>query len=123
MQWKGRRESENVEDRRTLTPSRVAAGGGAGVLLIALVTYFLGGDPQQILKLLQNPPQPAGQQGAPVVDPAQEEAKHLVLVILADTEDVWQDQFRKMGKVYRKPTLVLFTGQVESACGSADATW
>jgi predicted metalloprotease len=48
MQWKGRRESENVEDRRTLTPGRVAAGGGVGVLLLALVTYFLGGDPQQI---------------------------------------------------------------------------
>jgi predicted metalloprotease len=120
MQWKGRRESENVEDRRTLTPGRVAAGGGVGILLIALVTYFLGGDPQQILQLLQNMPQPAGQQGAPV-DPAQDELKHFVSVVLADTEDVWQDQFQKMGKVYRKPHLVLFTGQVDSACGSADA--
>jgi uncharacterized protein len=119
MQWKGRRESENVEDRRTVTPGRVA-GGGVGILLIALVTYFLGGDPQKILQLLQNVPQPAGQQGAPV-DPAQDELKHFVSVVLADTEDVWQDQFRKMGKVYRKPHLVLFTGQVDSACGSADA--
>jgi predicted metalloprotease len=121
MQWKGRRESENVEDRRTVTPGRLAAGGGVGVLLIALVAYFLGGDPQQILQLLQNNPPVAGQQGAPVVDPAQEELKHFVAVVLADTEDVWQDQFRKMGKVYQKPRLVLFTGQVDSACGSADA--
>ena len=121
MQWKGRRESENVEDRRTLTPGRVAAGGGVGVLLIALVTYFLGGDPQEILKLLQNDPQIAGQRAAPAIDPAQDELKHFVSVVLAITEDVWQDQFRKMGKVYRKPHLVLFTGHVDSACGSADA--
>ena len=121
MQWKGRRESENVEDRRKLTPGRVAAGGGVGVLVLALVTYFLGGDPQEILKLLQNNPRAAGLQGAPVADPAQDELKHFVAVVLADTEDVWQEQFQKLGKVYRKPHLVLFTGQVESACGFADA--
>src|SRR5262249_52856729 len=121
MQWKGRRESENVEDRRTLTAGRVTAGGGVGVLLIALVTYFLGGDPQQILKLLQDNAQGAGQQGSPVADPAEDELKHFVSVVLADTEDVWQDQFRKLGKVYREPHLVLFTKRVESVCGFADA--
>jgi predicted metalloprotease len=121
MQWKGRRESENVEDRRTLTPGRVAAGGGVGVLLIALVTYLLGGDPQEILKLLQDNPQGAGQQAAQVADPAQDELKHFVAVVLADTEDVWEDQFRKLGKAYRKPRLVLFAGRVESACGFASA--
>jgi predicted metalloprotease len=121
MEWKGRRESENVEDRRTLTPGRIAAGGGVGALLIALVAYFLGGDPQALLKLFQQNPQGAGQQGAPVADPAQDELKHFVAVVLADTEDVWQEQFRKLGKVYRKPHLVLFSGRVESACGLADA--
>src|SRR5262249_35467551 len=91
-----------------------------GVLLIALVTYLLGGDPQQILKLLQNNP-PAGQQGGPVADPAQEELVHFVRVVLADTEDVWREQFRKLGKVYREPHLRLFTRQVDSACGFTDA--
>lgn len=120
MQWQGRRESENIEDRRALTPGRVAAGGGLGILAIALITYFLGGDPQQVLKLLENnqigAPQEAGNP-----NPAQDEAKKFVAVVLADTEDVWREQFRKMGKTYREPQLVLFSGRVESACGLADA--
>src|SRR5262249_48122907 len=53
--------------------------------------------------------------------PAQEEASRFVKVVLADTEDVWREQFRKTGKVYQEPHLVLFTGQVDSACGSADS--
>jgi uncharacterized protein len=121
MRWKGQRESTNIEDRRTLTPGRVAAGGGAAILVLALVTYLLGGDPQQVLKLLQNNPPQGAPQGAPADNAAQEEQKKFVAVILADTEDVWEEQFQKMGKTYRKPKLVLFTGQVESACGSADA--
>jgi predicted metalloprotease len=122
MQWKGRRESQNIEDRRTVTPGRVAVGGGAGVLLLALVVYFLGGDPQQLLNQLQNNPQQPDQQGAPAAaGPAQDELKHFVGVVLADTEDVWRDEFQKMGKTYREPELVLFTGKVESACGLADA--
>jgi predicted metalloprotease len=104
-----------------LTPGRVAVGGGAGILILALVTYLLGGDPQQVLKLLQNNPPQAAPQGAPAPNPAQDELKRFASVVLADTEDVWGDQFRKLGKVYRKPTLVLFTGQVDSACGLADA--
>jgi predicted metalloprotease len=100
----------------------VAAGGGAGVLLLALVVYLLGGNPQQFLNQLQNGAQQADEQGAPAPpDAAQDELKHFVGVVLADTEDVWREEFRKMGKTYREPRLVLFTGQVESACGSADA--
>jgi predicted metalloprotease len=91
MEWKGRRESENVEDQRTLTPGRVAAGGGAGILILALLTYFLGGDPQEVLKLLQNNPQQAVPQDAPALNPAQDELKHFVSVVLADTEDVWRE--------------------------------
>jgi predicted metalloprotease len=122
MRWKGQRESTNLEDRRTVTPRRVAVGGGAAILVLALVTYFLGGDPGQVLQLLQNnPPAGAPQESPAGADPAQEESKHFVAVVLADTEDVWREQFRKMGKTYREPKLVLFTGQVESACGAADA--
>src|SRR5258705_9035261 len=54
-------------------------------------------------------------------DLAEEETKKFVYVILADTEDVWTEQFRRMGKQYRDPTLVLFSNEVESACGLADA--
>jgi predicted metalloprotease len=125
MEWEGRRESENVEDQRALTPRRMAVGGGVGVLLIALVAYFLGGDPQQVLKLLQDNAQPVGNagpaSGVNPQDPAQEKLKHFVSVVLADTEDVWREQFRKMGKTYKEPHLVLFNRRVESACGLADA--
>jgi uncharacterized protein len=121
MEWRGRRESENVEDQRAVTPGRIAVGGGAGVLLIALVTYLLGGNPQQILNQLQNNPQAGQAQGVDPEDPAQEQLRHFVAVVLADTEDVWRDQFQKMGKRYTDPHLVLFSGQVESACGLTDA--
>lgn len=122
MDWKGRRESENIEDRRMVTPRR-AAVGGAGVLLLALITYLLGGDPQKLLNQLQqeNNPQVGAEQGQAALDPAQEELKHFVAVVLADTEDVWREQFRKMGKTYKEPRLVLFSGRVESACGLADS--
>jgi predicted metalloprotease len=118
MDWKGRRESENVEDRRTLTPGRMAVGGGIGVVIVGIVAYFLGADPQQLLNQFQGGPQ---QQGQPAPNPAQEELTHFVKVVLATTEDVWDDQFRKMGRRYRKPKLVLFSGRVESACGLADS--
>jgi predicted metalloprotease len=122
MLWKGRRESENIEDRGALTPRRIAAGGGIGAIILALVVYFLGGDPNQLLKQMGgDPQQQAAPQGEPAPDPARDEAKHFVAVVLADTEDVRRDQFRKMGKTYREPHLVLFRGKVESACGLADA--
>jgi predicted metalloprotease len=122
MQWKGRRESENIEDRGALTPTRIAVGGGLGAVLVALLVYLLGGDPGQFQKQFEGgPPQSDPAQGAPATDPAREEAKHFVAVVLADTEDVWREQFRKMGKTYREPRLVLFRGRVESACGLADA--
>jgi uncharacterized protein len=122
MDWKGRRESENIEDRRMLTPRR-AAVGGVGAILIALLALFLGGDPQKILNQLQQQEnlQPGAAQDNAPPDPAQEELKHFVAVVLADTEDVWREQFRKMGKVYKEPRLVLFSRQVESACGLADS--
>jgi predicted metalloprotease len=117
MLWKGRRESENIEDRRSLKTG-VAVGGGIGAILLALVAVLFGGDPQKILNQLLNNPQQETQSGA---DPAQDEQKHFVGVILADTEDVWREQFKKMGKTYKEPRLVLFSGKVDSACGFADA--
>src|SRR6266567_1499503 len=104
MEWKGRRESENVEDRRMMTPGRVAAGGGIGVLLLAFVVYLMGGDPQKLLQQLQNNPQQQGaDQGGGKPDPAQDEASHMAAVVLADTEDVWTEQFKKMGRTYKQP--------------------
>ena len=115
MQWSGRRESDNVEDRRGGGGGRVAIGGGA-TLLVLLAAWALGIDPRVLLNsgLVDNAPS----QNRPV-DVSEEPLKHFVSVVLADTEDVWHAQFVKMGDTYREPKLVLFSGEVSSACGMA----
>jgi len=122
MDWEGRRESENVEDRRSLSGRQIAVGGGAGALILGLVIFFLnGGDLGQLFNQIQQQPQGGGPQVPQKINPAEEELRKFVAVVLADTELVWNDLFRKMGKRYREPKLVLFRGQVESQCGYASA--
>jgi predicted metalloprotease len=123
MRWKEGRRSENVEDRRGI-PAGVAIGGGIGTLLIVLVATFLGADPRQVLNILQNQQQAAPRQaGAPVPgDAAEEERADFVRVVLADTEDVWDDVFRSVNKQYIKPKLDLFRGSTTSECGTASSS-
>ncbi|MCE9557102.1 MAG: neutral zinc metallopeptidase [Planctomycetes bacterium] len=115
MRWQGRRESGNVEDRRSLARPVMAGGGVMGIILI-LVVIFLGGDPTPLLQQMQNNP-PQQQAGPAVGIPANDSQAKFVSVVLADTEDVWTEQFRKLQKAYREPKLVLFRDQVRSACG------
>jgi predicted metalloprotease len=116
MRWQGRRESGNVEDRRSMAPAGMAVGGGASILLVVLY-LLMGGDPAD----LQQMPGPQGQEQQGPLDPAQEESVKFVKVILADTEDVWHELFRQEGRTYQEPKLVLFRGRVESACGLASS--
>ncbi|MGN6476682.1 MAG: KPN_02809 family neutral zinc metallopeptidase, partial [Flavipsychrobacter sp.] len=96
-------------------------GGGIGTIIIAIIVYFLGGDPGQVLQ--ESPTMPRATQDEPYQETQEEgEARHFVKVVLAETEDVWTDIFRKMGKTYQKPKLVLFTDPVGSACGNAVAS-
>jgi predicted metalloprotease len=122
MKWEGREESKNVEDRRALgTKTKLALGGGGGILLLILGLIF-GVDPQQFAGLLGQAPnavQPDGQDTKPV-DPEEERLASFTKVIFHDTEVIWDDQFRRISKQYQKPVLVLFSGQVDSACGTAD---
>lgn len=120
MRWQGRRESTNVEDRRSVA-GPVAVGGGIGVLLLALLVGFLGGDPQQVLQQAAPQAMQAGDEPAPLTA-EEEERGQFSRVVLADTEDVWNEIFAEQGIKYREPTLVLFSGQVSSGCGSADAS-
>jgi len=127
MKWEEREESENVEDRRGLGKRTGLAVGGAGGLLVLILALLFGVDPQQLAGLLgpgQGPAAGAGNQpndqNAPA-DPQEDRQAHFSKVIFHDTEEVWDDVFHRMGKQYQKPTLVLFTGQVDSACGEADA--
>ncbi|MFO0877537.1 MAG: neutral zinc metallopeptidase [Gemmataceae bacterium] len=127
MKWEGREESGNVEDRRSMaTTAGVAIGGGSIVLL--LVAMLFGVDPQKLGSMLGQPAPGQQQPGADQdgnakrpVDPAEERLASFTKVIFRDTEVVWDRLFQEMGKTYRKPTLVLFTGMVNSACGSADS--
>jgi hypothetical protein len=115
MRWQGRRQSTNVEDRRSISPGGMAVTGGIGSVIVLLVALFMGVDPMALLQ------QPNVGQGPAVADPAEEERKEFVSVVLADTEEVWHKLFRQMGRPYEEPKLVLFRGYVESACGQASS--
>jgi predicted metalloprotease len=120
MRWEGRRQSQNVEDRRSVGQQMVV-GGGLLTLLIMIVMMFLGVDPMRVAQMAPDlaGPQPQQQAGAKPADDAQSK---FVKTVLADTEDVWGQLFPGVfGKRYAPPTLVLFTGQVKSACGFATA--
>ena len=121
MRWEFGRRSQNVEDRRGSRVSGPVVGGGIGTLLLALVVAFLGGDPGAILD--QAPPM---SDRAPLPTQtdrsgAQDQMAEFVSVVLADTEDTWNEIFRQSGETYVEPKLVLFSGAVESACGYAEA--
>lgn len=120
MLWKGRRGSGNVEDRRGMSAKNVTIGGGLAGIVIAVIVMFLGGDPTEVLQQFQN-----GQEQTSVPyesNTAEDEMAQFVSVVLADTEEIWTKIFEQNGYTYRKPTLVLFRDQVESACGYASSS-
>lgn len=119
MRWKMGRRSSNVEDRRGGSSMPTVAGGGLGVLVIALVAVFFGVNPSFILdqaNQADNPPTASAPSSR-----AENELADFVSVVLADTEDTWEAIFRQKGGTYQKPKLVLFTGQTSSACGLGKA--
>ncbi|MAW89322.1 MAG: flagellar biosynthesis protein FlgM [Phyllobacteriaceae bacterium] len=146
MRWKGRRQSDNVEDLRgrgggagggigrgggririPMGGTRMggARGGGISGIVILVVLFFAlracGIDPLQMLD--GGPGQVAGPQTQTTRDagPPSDEAGRFVSIVLAETEDTWNGIFQAEGRRYVEPTLVLFSGQVRSACGFASA--
>ncbi|MGN6619406.1 MAG: KPN_02809 family neutral zinc metallopeptidase [Ilyomonas sp.] len=113
MLWQGRRQSTNVEDRRGFGGGGGFIGGGIGAVVIGIIIYLLGGDPNQVLNT-----GPAYDQQATTA-PANDETSQFVKVVLADTEDVWSKLFGDMHKTYTDPTLVMFTQATQSGCGFA----
>ncbi|MCX7417514.1 MAG: neutral zinc metallopeptidase, partial [Planctomycetia bacterium] len=122
MRWEGRRQSDNVEDRRQSGAAPMLVGGGLLSILLIVALMFLGVDPQQIAQIapeLAGPPDQAQQAPA---QPSNDAMSQFIRVVVADNEDVWGNLFPKaFGSRYAEPTLVLFTGQVKSACGFASA--
>jgi uncharacterized protein len=116
MRWQGRRGSGNVEDRRGR--GGLIAGGGIGTVVLALVIMLMGGDPGAVLDGGGAPMEGPAQSRSP----AEDSLARMVSVVLADTEEVWEQIFREeVGEPYRDPRLVLFTGATQSGCGFAQA--
>ncbi len=129
MLWKNRQGSDNIEDMRGGggggMPIKMA-GGGCGTLIIIILGLIFGFDPRQLLNQNPTAPQPSApakqQPGGSKGSQTQDEAKAFVGVVLKETETFWGDTFRQSGKRYREPKLVLFSGQVRSACGVAGSS-
>jgi predicted metalloprotease len=141
MLWKGRRQSENVEDRRgggggggpfggrgggmRLPIGRGAGGGGLSTILILVVLFFVlracGIDPTGMLSGGGDQVPGGGGQITEQSAPASDEMKQFVSTVLAETEDVWSGIFQAEGQTYPKPRLVLFSGGIASACGYASS--
>ncbi len=116
MRWKGRRESDNFEDRRGMSGKGLAVGGGIGALVIALIVSFLGGDPQQVLQQLQTTA-PAQEEQPIELSTEEKELTSFVRTVLASTEDIWTKLMQEQGKDYPQPTLVLYRDQTNTDCG------
>ena len=118
MRWQGRRQSTNVEDRRGMSGGKIALGGGLGTIVIVIIVLLLGGNPSGLLDNLQTG---TATEGDYQPTAHEEELAQFVAVVLAETENVWDSIFREGGMVYRQPKLVLFSSQVQSACGFTSA--
>jgi len=122
MRWRGRRKSDNVVDQRgKRMVSKRGASGGAMILLV-LAGLFFGEDVQKVLSLFVGN---SGQQTSVTQNSnssnQNDETANFVKVILAETEDTWDAVFSQMGQRYRRPKLVMYEGQVNSACGVGSA--
>ncbi|GGC60880.1 membrane protein [Siccirubricoccus deserti] len=120
MRLGGQRESSNVEDRRGSgggLPIGIA-GGGLGTIALVVLALVFGVDPSVILSGGGAPESQVSDSRAPA-DPAQEDQRRFVAQVLATTEDVWTDVFRRGGQDYQPPNLVLFSGGTQSGCGFA----
>jgi len=123
MRWKTGRRSSNIEDRRGRRAGPVAFKGGIGTIVLVLAaSYFLGINPLDIL-MMQTGTGTGTDVGQSGWQPSPEEQQmaDFVSVVLADTEDTWTEIFRQSGKTYQEPNLVLYTGAVQSACGTGSA--
>lgn len=120
MRWREGRQSSNVEDRRGMGGKGLAVGG-IGSVVIVVIALLLGVDPSRLLSGGGGGSPEQGTQTSRPVNPEEDEMKAFSSSVLANTEDVWQDIFRKHGEQYREPKLVLFSGRIDSPCGNASS--
>lgn len=128
MRMAGRRQSSNVDDRRGRGAKMAGGLGLGGLVIVALMAYLTGGNPLEALlgAVTRNGGVNLGGQRSQSSEPyvpsaAEEELKQFATQVLAGTEDVWTEVFAEQGLQYKNPTMVLFTGSVQSRCGGATA--
>lgn len=122
MKWLGRRQSDNMEDRRGMSGGKLVAGSGIIGVIILVINMFMGGDNSAILNDIQNQIQqqtPAGETRELTAE--EQKMGEFVATVLADTEDVWDKIFRENGMTYEHPKLVLFSDAVQTSCGGASS--
>jgi predicted metalloprotease len=123
MDWEKGEESENLEDRRGMSPRKLAIGGGIGAVIILIIGTLLGVDPDKLKQFVGNAPGGGNGQVEERAPTAQEErSRKFAATILRFTEEVWDEQFSKAGKRYEKPKMVLFTAEVNTGCGNAPSS-
>jgi len=123
MKWRGRQESTNIEDRRGRSVRRAGVGGLGGLGLIVAVVYMLmGGNPMDLLTVLQEQPPAYEQTGGSYQESAEEaQLRMFSSVVLKETEEVWSELFARSGQAYEEPTLAIYSGSVQSGCGVASS--
>ena len=117
-------QSTNIEDRRGIGGRGIALGGGGlATLVLALAVWMCQGDPSQLLNQIGGDSTQVTQSQPQQQTSQQNDAQRRFMAsVLKTTEDIWRDQFRKIGKQYQDPKLVLFTDQTQSACGMAGSS-
>ncbi len=133
MDLSNRRESTNVEDRRGQSGGSMLSGLGGGkglgcgsLIIVGLIVWLMGGNPLQVLQMVSG-----GDLGSIVQTETasnyqdteeNEELASFTKKVLASTEDVWTRQFKALGRTYEAPTLVLYTGSIQTGCGTGNAS-
>ncbi len=129
MRWQGRRESDNVDDRRNNASGPSFGGGGGGfrlpggkggiiILIVVVVASYYGVD---LTSMLGGQPVPQQQSSQRSISPNDDEAAKFTSVILATTEDTWGEIFQKMGRTYQQPKLVMYRGATRTGCGTGQS--
>lgn len=124
MRLNGRRNSSNISDRRGVSGKTIGIGGGiAGVVIVAIVTLLGGGNIGDVLTNVMSQGGITNQQQADYVPDAEDERlADLASKVLAGTEDVWTEEFRRQGwGEYECPKMVLYTGTISTACGQGSS--